>query len=54
MVTILSALIQAIEIIQCANLFSAAPSLTKSRTVRAKSHSTVRAKYSPKEKQQRV
>lgn len=38
MVTILSALIQAIEIIQCGTLFSAAPFLMKNKILRANSH----------------
>lgn len=52
MVTILSALIQAMEIIQCGTLFSAAPFLMKSGTIIAKSHNRVEAKYVPGEKQQ--
>ena len=50
MVTILSALIQAIEIIQCGTLFSAAPFLMKSRTIRANFHKMMMAKYVPGEK----
>lgn len=52
MVTILSALIQAMEIMQCGTLFSAALFLMKSRTIRANSHNMVIAKYVPGEKQQ--
>lgn len=51
MVTILSALIQAMEIIQCGTLFSAVPFLMKSRTIRANSHNVVMAKHVPGEKE---
>lgn len=54
MVTILSALIQVMEIRQCANLFSAAPFLRKSRAGSAHSHNQVRAQDLPKEKRQQA